>query len=460
MDTQVNNKKDGIQVFINHKLCHLQLNQDFVFEMSESNSLEVEVKGTRYVVAIEEYHTNKQRVLGKGKTLIVSGSYEQCYMPGEYCILIQDTILLEEKKFLFKVLPYGIQAHEYRTLVQSIQDYFSELNQHEKYQKEGYYVEEKDQHKEIQMHLRMIRRNPKKRIVSTKKKQQYLGKQSAKTMKDNLRRVNEQEYINVKKVVKVHEINEALHYLLHLWSPTIEDIQTKRMMNELKAELKEVPFSMKLQSLQEKEHYRDLYQLYVKQGTTIQKRKIQKNTSALFELYVLLLCVQVFQRRGYSLKDSLLEFEATFKKNKKASLTLYKEHKRIIIHYENDILRNVEGFVNLGGLGAKPDFLIEYYDQGKLLYAKIVEVKCRSERNVMNSAGLQQDILNQCANYAIFGYFENNILRKNIIKDVLVLYPSTQIKSNYFHFNSIITQSINVEPIRNTKMIEVLDQYL
>lgn len=463
MDTQTSNYQREVIVQINNHKIPLSFTTQVLFTFVESNSLSIINKTGRYRVKVELNHKNETKSFDKGYHKIVDGSFTSCYIPGRYKIEFFDTYHESSTYHFFEVVPYGIKQQDYQVLVTSVQEYFTNMNQHEYYHKEGLYKELISNVESIQRQVEMLKTKVKKKIISTTKKQKFLGKQNARTIKElgkkNL--MGREEYSNASKEVVLHEVNQSLHYLLHLWLPKTKDEPITRSLNELRDVVKEVPFSTNLSLLQQYPYYRELYHSYQQQDQISYVRKpVSKNTSTLFELYVLLLCVHFFEKKGYSLLTSLLDFENTFTKHHKGTICLTKGNNHINIFYEHDYINAREGFVNLGNQGAKPDLLVAYYEEDTLLYANVIEVKCRRKENILQGKILEPTILNQCANYALLGYYQNSILIKGIIKNVVILYPYHKIESNTHFYNAITTQSILIESIKDSRMLPILEQIL
>lgn len=179
-----------------------------------------------------------------------------------------------------------------------------------------------------------------------------------------------------------------------------------------------------------------------------------KQTYLLFEYYCVIYLIRLIQNEGYiwtngwlmndthHLHDLVSGTELVFIKN---------EHK-LLLQYDREIFYQVESglsdFVAINSPNRKPDILLSHYVDNKLKAAIIFEVKYRNSKYIYSEHG-DTSVIEQLKNYLQLAYFdsesENTML--NVIKKVVVLYPT---QKNKIHYNDRLFAKkfcfINIEP--------------
>lgn len=168
---------------------------------------------------------------------------------------------------------------------------------------------------------------------------------------------------------------------------------------------------------------------------------VNKKTSELYEIYVMILLFDMLLSQGYQLDSPyVIDFENL------AAMHEYrfvKENQHMIIRYDQ-FIKNIEEqpkdeLVNQNSTSNKPDIVFMSYEQGILKHCVIIEVKCRKKEYIYLNSG-DTPVFSQLKDYTNFWYCDHETkIHRNAIDKVYAIYPQKE--------NGIIKEEVNASMI-------------
>lgn len=164
-----------------------------------------------------------------------------------------------------------------------------------------------------------------------------------------------------------------------------------------------------------------------------------KKTSQLYELYVLILILNMLKKEGYVLDAE--RSSSLYALSEDEQFYLHKDHKTIRIVYDRMIKDTDEypsdELVNQNSISNRPDLVFMVYEDDVLQHCIIVEVKCRKKNNIYQPT-MDTPVMKQLKDYTNFWYFNNDlVLKKGVIDRVYLIFPQEELCKEYYNANQI-----------------------
>lgn len=168
---------------------------------------------------------------------------------------------------------------------------------------------------------------------------------------------------------------------------------------------------------------------------------VNKKTSELYEIYVMILLFDLLLSEGYQLD---FPYETDFENLAvQQEYRFVKADKHIIIRYDQ-FIKNIEEqpkdeLVNQNSTSNKPDIVFMSYEQETLKHCVIIEVKCRKKEYIYLNSG-DTPVFSQLKDYTNFWYCDHeNRIHRDAIDKVYAIYPQKE--------NGIIKEEVNAAMI-------------
>lgn len=188
----------------------------------------------------------------------------------------------------------------------------------------------------------------------------------------------------------------------------------------------------------------NLLNVSIEQGEVPSKSYGYKETSKLYEIYVLILLFEMFYEVGFILDfDYDYDFNIMFETNE---FCLVKDNKKIRIQFDQIVRRvedmNADNLANQNCVNNRPDIVIMVYEDNIMKNCIILEVKCRKFENIYVDVG-DTKVVTQLKDYTNFWYLdENKALNKSPVDKVFCVYPSNVSDTKYINVNQIVLHGL------------------
>lgn len=170
-----------------------------------------------------------------------------------------------------------------------------------------------------------------------------------------------------------------------------------------------------------------LRELYAKLNINKEVKIANKSTSVLFELYGFIISYNVLTNLGFTCLN-LDEFRKLQNVSSNTNLMFAKNNFKVDVIYENFIKHYTEANdLELACVITnhnKPDFTLMFYKNDKYLTSLIIEIKYRNANYVFTNK--YDAIVETTDHYALLAYKENNNIRRDAIKEVIVINPDKE----------------------------------
>lgn len=170
-----------------------------------------------------------------------------------------------------------------------------------------------------------------------------------------------------------------------------------------------------------------LRELYAKLNINKEVKIANKSTSVLFELYGFIISYNVLTNLGFTCLN-LDEFRKLQNVSSNTNLMFVKNNFKVDVIYENFIKHYTEANdLELACVITnhnKPDFTLMFYKNDKYLTSLIIEIKYRNANYVFTNK--YDAIVETTDHYALLAYKENNNIRRDAIKEVIVINPDKE----------------------------------
>ena len=231
--------------------------------------------------------------------------------------------------------------------------------------------------------------------------------------------INELEILDNSNQVNVAHINEvkSLQQDLNDINQSIDltNLQIKQI-EEIKRNLNNNNF------LDDK-----LRELYTRLNINKEVKIANKSTSLLFELYGFVISYNVLTDLGFTCLN-LSEFRKLQNVTSNTSLIFTKNNIKVKLIYENFVKHYTEASNNELACVItnhnKPDFTLMFYKNDKYLTSLIIEIKYRNANYVFTNK--YDAIVETTDNYSLLVYKEDNQIRRNAVKEVILINPSKE----------------------------------
>ncbi|OHW62283.1 hypothetical protein EUAN_13530 [Andreesenia angusta] len=186
--------------------------------------------------------------------------------------------------------------------------------------------------------------------------------------------------------------------------------------------------------------YEKLKSFYENQDSNLKENSISfpyKRTSLLFEIYVVVLVIQILREEGFVWERGWLaegDYTSFVEGLPKETIMIFKRgDKYCELAYDTEILdedynSDLSEFMNNGVKHRRPDIRLGLFDETtkRLLSAIIIDAKCCKKKYLVSDTG-NTKVINTMKSYNLFGYFYSNEgeveLKKDAIDRVIIVYP-------------------------------------
>lgn len=189
-----------------------------------------------------------------------------------------------------------------------------------------------------------------------------------------------------------------------------------------------------------------------------------KNSSKLFEYYVVVLIIEILIKSGFAWKSGWLAdnieeqlFNGDIPTNKPFIFMSQDSIHRIEVIYEKVVQsnmtimeNNISDFIRMNATHYKPDIIISAFNDttGELLKTIVVEAKCCKSDNLQSKNGPSKAI-EQVKNYYNFGYYDKNKIgrdktKRGVVDEIIIIYPK-QKKVIQYEYDDLALCFIQVE---------------
>ncbi len=166
-----------------------------------------------------------------------------------------------------------------------------------------------------------------------------------------------------------------------------------------------------------------------------------KPTPKLFETYIYIVLLQMFLKEGYVLEE-VSNMHQTL--SNPSLVHLVKGNQAIRIYYDQTLKRSndlalEEEFVSINSVHNSPDFIVVFEEDGKMLDARIVEVKWRSYKNIYNEVE-DTAVVDALKDYFNLGYHKigDTKTRRAVISKVIVVFPDEEQRQVAIQYDEIV----------------------
>lgn len=192
--------------------------------------------------------------------------------------------------------------------------------------------------------------------------------------------------------------------------------------------------------------YKYLQQKNIMDKNVIKSNITFKKTSKLYEYYIVVLLIDILRELGFEWEEGwIADYKNNniyFKDLESGSKFIFKYISyKLEIRYDYEIRNKItddNDFMCINDINCRPDILICIYDEnGDILNAMIIEVKCRKSGNIYSKKG-DTRVMEQLKKYYSLACYNSKYqnkrrnLNRNIISKVVVTYPKQKFKVDFY----------------------------
>lgn len=281
-----------------------------------------------------------------------------------------------------------------------------------------------------------------------------------KLRQNNISKTDLKDYNNNLKSIE-NEISTSKHWHKKLsdWKKAYYDciiniskLLESQEMTELSIS-NDITHSLSFYSNNDYRFFAKLYDDMIKKNTTeYEKNKknlfSDKRSYSLFEIYGFIIIQNIIKELGFDLllgDDNLFNFGSDSEFwYKNANYKIRVQYDHYCKKYRNNDEAAFGDIVNKNSINCKPDYIISIFKDNKLTNAIIVEMKYRKLKYMTDFKGGSTETDATIDDYSqLCGLVDNLKKPRNIISDVIILYPS--LNEKIFDRNSGLFIGINAE---------------
>lgn len=354
-------------------------------------------------------------------------------------------------------------------LYNSLQEYRDILNKHHTNIKKFYKIEyEKlndinNQYRKKQEELNIIKND---NILSDRYK---------KSIENRVNYLSKSKYIQNKKLKVIESLNKILNKIIIEVDDLMFEISEKLNLNKFNQNNVHCVKNLRYKNIIDKLNIITKTKKYDYDYANKQDASIFrfKKTEVLFEYLCFIRVIEVILSMGYAFEhgwfEKVINQDYDMEIPSECDNYFKKENIDVIVSYDkeapNNLEKNYEGLYSFNSRHRRPDISILIYEDGIFIKGLILEVKCRSSKNIYSNKG-DTGVIDTMKDYSQLCYYKGKV-KKDAIDRVITLYPNQKNNINFqrneltdiFSFIPIDVNSDNIDSELYMEIERFIEKY-